>query len=356
MKLINSLFILFTFPSFIFFKTNYIKANESLNYSYEITYNSNLDNNLDYILGPGDSLKLEITDLPELSGIFRVSPNGNVFLPRLKNFYISGMTIEEAIKLLKLKYDLFLEDYQINLNVVDFRPVKVLVQGEVQSPGYYSLAIQNQEGTLPDSYISPKLFDVIQKAQGITPYSDLESIKVIRKEPLSKGGGLIYTEVDFLSFIVEGNHNYNINIRDGDTIKIKKRDTQLKENLFERSKFNLNPQYIRVYVGGGAVTNPGIKEVFSGASLNDIILISGKKSFHGLINFKRSNSHNGIHKIDNRNIRYQRNAKKGSYNNPLLANGDSIEIKHSVFSKSISVIGDVLIPITAVSQIENLTD
>ena len=42
-----------------------------------------------------------------------------------------------------------------------------------------------------NSFKEIKLFDVISKSGGITPYSDLENIKVVRKNSISNGSGKI---------------------------------------------------------------------------------------------------------------------------------------------------------------------
>ena len=42
-----------------------------------VTYDS-------YILGPGDSLQIELLDIPELSGTFSIGPDGTIYLPRLR--------------------------------------------------------------------------------------------------------------------------------------------------------------------------------------------------------------------------------------------------------------------------------
>ena len=48
-----------------------------------------------YILGPGDLLQIELLDLPELSGSFRIGPDGTLYLPRLRALQVEGLTIEE---------------------------------------------------------------------------------------------------------------------------------------------------------------------------------------------------------------------------------------------------------------------
>ena len=47
------------------------------------------------ILGPGDSLQIELLDIPELSGSFSIGPDGTIYLPRLRALYVEGLTVEE---------------------------------------------------------------------------------------------------------------------------------------------------------------------------------------------------------------------------------------------------------------------
>jgi polysaccharide export outer membrane protein len=48
-----------------------------------------------YILGPGDSLQVELLDIPELSCTFSIGPDGTMVLPRLRALYVEGLTVEE---------------------------------------------------------------------------------------------------------------------------------------------------------------------------------------------------------------------------------------------------------------------
>ena len=48
-----------------------------------------------YILGPGDSLQVELLDIPELSGTFSIGPDGTMVLRRLRALYVEGLTVEE---------------------------------------------------------------------------------------------------------------------------------------------------------------------------------------------------------------------------------------------------------------------
>ena len=93
-----------------------------------------------YILGPGDSLVLEILNIPELSGTFSIGPDGTVYLPRIRALYVEGLTVEELRKFLADQFSDYVKDPQIFLTPVSYRSVRVYVGGEVSRPGYYMLS------------------------------------------------------------------------------------------------------------------------------------------------------------------------------------------------------------------------
>ena len=63
-----------------------------------------------YILGPGDSLEIQLLDLPELSGIFSIGLDGTLFLPRLRSLYVEGLTIEELRGFLTNQFKPYVRD------------------------------------------------------------------------------------------------------------------------------------------------------------------------------------------------------------------------------------------------------
>lgn len=47
-----------------------------------------------YILGPGDAVQVEVLDIPEISGIYSIGPDGTIYLPRLRSLYVEGLTVQ----------------------------------------------------------------------------------------------------------------------------------------------------------------------------------------------------------------------------------------------------------------------
>ena len=102
----------------------------------------------------------------------------------------------------------------------------------------------------------PTVFDAIRSAQGVTPYTDLAQVQVIRKRADSLGGGRIKTNLNFISLITEGDESQNIRLFDGDSLKVGKSPIVLKDQLLKAGQSNLSPQFMEVFVSG-RVNNPG---------------------------------------------------------------------------------------------------
>ncbi|MFZ9621945.1 MAG: polysaccharide biosynthesis/export family protein, partial [Prochlorococcaceae cyanobacterium] len=180
-----------------------------------------------YILGPGDSLQVELLDIPELSGTFSIGPDGTMYLPRLRALYVEGLTVEELRYFLTEQFKTYVKNPQLYVRPVGYRPIRIYVGGEVRRPGYYTLSGQQSIGSdvtdsetqadvsagsaalgqgsnsrrtsmvggASSSTLFPTVFDAIRTAQGITPYSDLSTVQVTRKQALSAGGGRIRTKL-----------------------------------------------------------------------------------------------------------------------------------------------------------------
>ena len=343
-----------------------------------------------YILGPGDGLQIELLDLPELSGRFSIGPDGTLYLPRLRALYVEGLTIEELRGFLTQQFKSYVRDPQVYVRPVVYRPIRIYVGGEVKRPGYYTLSgetklsrlsksaenQQLQSGTAMDvtrpglvqlpggasagpggsglstfGAVFPTVFDAIRSAQGITPYTDLSQVQVIRKRAEGLGGGRIKTNLNFLSLITEGNESQNIRLFDGDALNIGKSPIVLKDQLLKAGQSNLSPQFVTVFVTG-RVNIPGGVKIPQGSSLNQAIsLAGGTKLLKGKIEFVRFNREGTI---DRRIFRYDPGAAADAPNNPVLAAGDLIRVNDSILSGGIDVLNKLTGPFVGLYSVYSL--
>ena len=110
-----------------------------------------------YILGPGDTLRVEFIGIPELTGAYTIGPDGTIYVPNLRSLYVEGLTVEELRYFLKEQYAPYLKDPRPYVAPISYRSVRVYVGGEISRPGYYMLSsggvIEDQlkipEGTTP---------------------------------------------------------------------------------------------------------------------------------------------------------------------------------------------------------------
>jgi polysaccharide export outer membrane protein len=197
----------------------------------------------------------------------------------------------------------------------------------------------------------PTVFDAIRAAQGITPYSNLSSVQVTRKQPLSNGGGKLRTSLNFLSLLTEGDESQNIRLFDGDVVSVSKSAVVLREQLLKAGQTNLSPQFIQVYVSG-RVKTPGATTLPQGSSLNQaMVSAGGQQLLHGKIEFVRFTREG---ELDRRIFSYNPNAAADTLANPILISGDIIRVKDSGLSAGIEVLNELTGPFVGVYSVYSL--
>jgi polysaccharide export outer membrane protein len=343
-----------------------------------------------YILGPGDSLQIELLDIPELSGTFAIGPDGTLYLPRLRALYVEGLTVEELRLFLTDQFRTYVRSPQLYIRPVGYRPVRIYVGGEVRRPGYYLLsgsqdlsslsssaeASQLSAGTAgvetrpglnqvpggsttrgPGGGLStfgalfPTVFDAIRTAQGITPFSDLAQVQVTRRQPLSSGGGRIRANLNFLALITDGDESQNIRLFDGDVVSVGKSPVVLREQLLKAGQTNLSPQFIQVYVSGRVKTPGGVTLPQGSALTQAITLAGGMQLLKGKVEFVRFTREG---EIDRRVFSYSPGAASGSPTNPILMAGDIIRVQDSALSATVGVLNELSAPFVGVYSVYSL--
>ncbi|KZR90602.1 polysaccharide biosynthesis/export family protein [Synechococcus sp. MIT S9508] len=334
-----------------------------------------------YILGAGDSISIELLDIPEYSGRFTIGPDGTIYLPRLRSLYVEGLTIEELRYFLTQQFSAYVLEPQVFIGPIKYRPIRVYVGGEVARPGYYFLTDQQEivnqldppegiEGITNNPYDPlgpniatitgadvkkalriPTVFDAMRVAGGVTPYSKLKDVIVTRKRPLSSGGGKIRTSLNFLSFITEGNESQNIRLFDGDSVVVARSPVVLREQIIKAGETNLSPDFIQVFVTG-RVNEPGSKVLPQGASLDQALASAGgQKILRGRVEFVRFNRDGTT---DKRKFSVGGNNPAGSYKNPILMGGDVVRVNESPLSATFAVLDELTGPFLGIYSVYSL--
>jgi len=373
---------------------NFTNSNKNKN-QIEIEYLESRGELEDYIFDTGDAISLEFFSAKELNGVFSVNEEGEVFLPMLDQTFVRGLTKSELKTLLEKRYAELLINPEIKIKIARFKSIRVLATGELRTPGFiqfpaYSsrsnlslmsgdigekifeqdlLIRNNDEQSEISQNFQPKnqssnnlivkrlnenqitISDVIRKAGGITSYTDLSRIEIIRDVPLGKGGGKKKAIINFNGYLNSLDSANDIRIFDGDKLffpKLSKRDqTQISKSILA----GVSPMFISVNIFG-RVETPGIIKVPLEATLSDAIDLTGPiKPLSGKIILIRYENDGTVIK---KNISYSASAKRGSKRNPFLKKDDLISVKTSFFGKTTDVLKEFTAPFAGIYSTKKL--
>jgi polysaccharide biosynthesis/export protein len=95
----------------------------------------------DYVLGPGDVLRITVFEHQDMTTEARVSESGKIRFPLVGEVVLGGLTVNAAEARLaeSLRSGGFLLKPQVNLLVTQFRSKQVSVLGQVNRPGRYPI-------------------------------------------------------------------------------------------------------------------------------------------------------------------------------------------------------------------------
>lgn len=307
-----------------------------------------------YIIDSEDVFFIGFYGLKLFSNNYKVNREGFLFLPDIGYLYARGLTIDELKKKLEDNYEKYIQNPDIVLKMISTRPITVSLIGEINRPGLYTLKKEDQSSiTSKDSQESSinypiaddkniKLFSALQQGFGLTNNADLRNIQVIREVPLVQGGGKSKTIINLLKLLEEGDQDQNITLYDKDIIIVSKTNIQQIDQLLTFYRTNLYPEEIEVFINGN-IKKSGRILLKPGTSLMEALSVSGGRSFKsGKIEFIRL-SRKG--KNDKRLLSFDTNTKKGSYQNPILLDGDIVYVRKNLLGKTSEVISEYGKPI-----------
>ncbi len=310
-----------------------------------------------YIIGPGDVLELRLLEDPELGGRIEVLSDGSVSVPMVGTARVVGMTLDQARKHLQELLGEQLLSPELQLQVLQPRPIRVSLLGEVQRPGLYSLMAKGGESSAVEGAVTklsglPTVVNAIQAAGGITQSANLRAVTLQRRLP---GINLNYkeTNLDLLKLIQSGNQLQNPYLFDGDVITLPTAP-ELPEEAVSLSSVNLSPQSITVNIIG-EVYSPGPVALKSNTPLVQAILAAG-----GPRNWRANKGNVHLVRI-NRNgsatlRRFRINLAQGasSDKNPPLRDGDTVRVNRSPVAQATDAIGAVSQPLSGLVTVWSL--
>lgn len=176
----------------------------SRNLSFEPS--ANLATPVNYRLGPGDEVVIDIWGASENTIRQTISPEGTILVRGLGPVHLSGMTVKEANSFLQREFSKIYSgisgtepNSEIKLTLGDIRTIQINIMGEVSVPGTYTLSAFST------------VFHALYRAGGVNRIGSLRSIKVVRD-------GKTFADLDVYDFIMKGKMKDDIRLQEGDVI------------------------------------------------------------------------------------------------------------------------------------------
>ena len=203
---------------------------------------TNIATPLNYQLGPGDKLIIDIWGASQETYEQKVTAEGYIIISNLGPIYVNGMTIEQATAKIKKEISniyagLYSGNTFLKVTLGSVRSIKVNIVGDAELPGTYTI-----------SSLSTAL-NAIYVAGGPSENGCLRNIKIIRNN-------LVVAELDFYEFLLKGELPKNMRLQDEDIIFIPTYENRVeikgavKRNFLFDLKTSENLKDLIYYAGG----------------------------------------------------------------------------------------------------------
>ncbi|WNO07843.1 SLBB domain-containing protein [Teredinibacter sp. KSP-S5-2] len=190
----------------------------------------------DYVLGPGDTLVIQLFGKKNQTETLSITREGNILLPDIGPITLAGLTFSQVSKKVEEIVSKQMIGVTSSVTMSELRTIRVFVLGEVQIPGSYVI------GSL--STMSNAIFS----SGGITKIGSLRNIQL-------KRSGKIVTTLDLYDLLLRGDTSDDSRLLPGDVIFV--------------------PPIGKTVGLSGDVKRPAIYELKSEKSVEDALKLAG---------------------------------------------------------------------------------
>ena len=157
-----------------------------------------------YTLDIGDVLQIQLVGQNDYIEDFPVNSDGSVSLPDIGKITIAGLSLNDASQLIKSKVNAAFIGTEAFINLSQIRDVNILVTGNAQNPGIYTLTGNSN------------ILHAISAAGGISEFGSLREINLIRDNN-------VIESLDVYDLLIEGKYNIKKRLRSGDVVFVQPR-------------------------------------------------------------------------------------------------------------------------------------
>ncbi|MGA2888100.1 MAG: SLBB domain-containing protein [Terracidiphilus sp.] len=255
-----------------------------------------------YVLGPGDELRIRVWGQINTQANVRIDRSGDIYLPQVGPVHVAGLSSSDLDAHLRQAVGRVFRNFDLIADVGQIRAIQVYVTGQARRPGVYTVSSLST------------LVNTLFSSGGPSVEGSLRNIELRR-------GGTIVTDFDLYTLLIGGDKSKDVKLQDGDVIFIPPVSSQVAAT--------------------GSVRNPGIYELRTGETLNNLLRDAG-----GLSSVA-SNARVSVERLDDH---HDRQAMEVAYDAAglatILADGDLIRVLaiSPVYQKTVTLRGNTANP------------
>jgi protein involved in polysaccharide export with SLBB domain len=155
----------------------------------------------DYLMGPGDELRIRIWGQVNFNADVRVDRSGNVYLPQVGAVHVAGLPFSSLDQHLRSEIGRVFRNFDLTVDAGQLRSIQVFVVGQARRPGTYTVSSLST------------LVNALFASGGPSAQGSLRHI-------LLKRQGATITDFDLYDLLVSGDKSKDVPLLPGDVIFI----------------------------------------------------------------------------------------------------------------------------------------
>ncbi len=254
----------------------------------------------DYVIGPGDEIRVQLFGQVNQQGSYIVDRMGNISYPNVGTLHVAGTKFSELPDFLREQLGRVYRNFNLTANLGQLRSIQVFVVGQARRPGSYTVSSLST------------LLNALFASGGPLPQGSLRDIQLRR-------GGKTVVDFDLYDLLLHGDKTKDIVLEPGDVIFIP-------------------PVGAQVAISG-SVDTPGIYELLPGTTASQALALAGGETAIAVGNEVR------IERIWEHSMRSLADVDLKRYD-PVLQNGDIIEVREILgrYRNAVTLRGNVSVP------------
>jgi polysaccharide export outer membrane protein len=190
----------------------------------------------DYVIGPGDEIRINVWGRIEGSYSVVVDRDGNIAIPKIGVIGVTGLTFKELKEVLQREFSKYYTGFEMNVSMGQLRTIRVYVVGHAERPGAYTVSSLST------------LVNALFEAGGPSKTGSMRNIEV-------KRNGKTIVHFDMYDLLLRGDKTKDIRLMSEDVIYI--------------------PPVGPLVAIAGSVKRPAIYELKDEKTVKDIIEMAG---------------------------------------------------------------------------------